>query len=130
MSCLFLMRGLPGSGKSTLAKAMLQRGEVDCHFEADMWVNYSLPYGDRRIPQAHENCMRLTHIALSNGKRVVVSNTFSRLWELQPYLDMAAKLGIEPVVMVATGSFKNVHGVPQEKVQAMRDKWEDLINAE
>ena len=75
---LTLIRGLPGAGKSTLAQLMLERGEADCHFEADMWVNYDLPYKDRNIPAAHKACQAATRAALKKGRRVVVANTFTR----------------------------------------------------
>lgn len=121
---LTLIRGLPGSGKSTLAKEMIKSGKADCHFEADMWVDYSKPFGERGIPHAHQQCVRLTTVALKNKRRVVVSNTFSRLWEMQPYLDIAKEANCPVVITTATGSFENIHGVPDDVIKVMQERWE------
>ncbi len=47
------------------------------------------------------------------------------MWEMKPYIDMAEKNGYKIQVIHCQGSFKNVHGVPEEKVQQMKDNFED-----
>lgn len=126
MRSLYLIRGLPGSGKSTLAKARVESGLADLYLEADMWINYQKPYAERNMPNAHQECQYATWKALKQGKRVVVSNTFTRLWELQPYLDLATEFKIQPVIVTATGRYPNIHGVPDEAIEAMQARWEEL----
>ena len=77
-----------------------------------------------RLRNAHEWCQRETRRLLAEGKRVVVSNTFTQLWELQAYLDMAKELGCSVKVIEATGNYGNVHGVPPESLEKMRNRWE------
>ena len=55
------------------------------------------------------------------GNDVVVANTFVRVWEMKPYLD----IGFKVQVMVATGNFKSIHQVPGNVVRRMRDQFED-----
>ena len=43
-------------------------------------------------------------------------------WEIQPYLSIAPDV----LVVRFSGEFPNVHGVPEEKVQQMRDRMEDV----
>lgn len=122
---LVLIRGLPGSGKSTIAKALY--GFV--HMEADMYFvdafgNYE--YEQARIKNAHEWCQRETRKHLELGRNVVVSNTFTRRFEIEPYFEMANSLGIKPNVLIATGKFKNEHGVPAEVIEKMRQRWEEF----
>lgn len=122
---LVLIRGVPGSGKSTLAKQM--KGYQ--HFEADMFFTDEsgvYKYDASRIKQAHEWCQNMTDAALQIGADVVVSNTFTRRFEIQPYIDMANRYGAGLKIITATGDYKNVHGVPDEIIQKMRDRWEEF----
>lgn len=122
---LVLIRGLPGSGKSTIAKSLC--GFV--HLEADMYFvdavgNYQ--YEKARIKEAHEWCQRETQKHLARGDDVVVSNTFTRRFEIEPYIKIASGLGITPNVLIATGKFENVHGVPADVIESMRNRWEEF----
>ena len=121
---LVLIRGLPGSGKSTMAQAMTDH----VHFEADMYFMSDgvYTYDASKIGAAHEWCRAEMTKALAAGKNVVILNTFSRLHEMQKYIDSAKELGVEVTVIEATGSWPNTHGVPAERVEQMRQRWEKM----
>jgi len=120
MAELILIRGLPGSGKSTMAKAYVRRGYQ--HFEADMYFERGGKYAFdlRYISQAHEWCLQQTKKALAAGKNVVVSNTFVKKWELEPYLKLTPNL----TILTAKGNYQNVHGVPPDVIARMKSNWE------
>ncbi len=115
---LVLIRGVPGSGKTTQAKSM--DGYVN--FEADHYFETAngYAYDPRHIREAHRVCQERTRQALEDGRCVVVSNTFTTLAELEPYLTMSDSIRI----VEATGRWQNVHGVPQHRVDEMRKRWE------
>ena len=119
-SRLFLIRGVPGSGKTTYAKNL----GISDHFEADMWFEQNGGYDPAKIKQAHEWCQKQAIDAMCAGRDVVVSNTFTRLWEMKPYKDAARRLGVKVIEKVMTGEWGNVHGVPAEKVLQMRERFE------
>jgi hypothetical protein len=52
-----------------------------------------------------------------------VSNTFTMLNELRPYFEGAKEYGIIPTVITMNGNFGSIHGVPEAKMQAMRDRF-------
>ena len=94
------------------------------HFEADMYFELGgrYNYDARKIKEAHAWCQTRTREALLRGERVVVSNTFTRLSEMQPYYPMTRKIQ----VIEAKGNWDNTHGVPVEVVDRMRARWEPM----
>ena len=129
MTELILVRGIPGSGKSTLARSLcnLPDNVMARHYEADMYFedehgNYN--FDVTKLHQAHTWCHNKTREALEQNRTVVVSNTFTTKKELKPYFDMAREFGIVPIVYLAQNQFNNVHNVPADKLQAMRDRFQ------
>ncbi|MCX7593138.1 MAG: ATP-binding protein [Fischerella sp.] len=129
MASLILIRGLPGSGKSTMARRMSDM----LHLEADMFFHLAedgktmLPeyrFDPAKLPAAHKWCQDMTLHGLRNNRGVVVANTFTTVKELRPYFDIARAFGIVPTVVVAQGNFKSVHGVPDEALKRMRDRFQ------
>jgi Predicted kinase len=120
---LLLIRGLPGSGKSTMAAGL----EGFKHYEADMYFTHDgeYSYNKDEIQDAHAWCQMRTFAALDDGNDVVVSNTFSRRWEMQPYEEMAQRFGAALLIITVKGEHRNVHGVPDEVIERMRQRWED-----
>jgi predicted kinase len=130
---LILIRGLPGAGKSDMSR--LFDGPT---FAADDFFygrgDGQYDFDPRLLPQAHQSCQERTRKALSSGGSsvVVVTNTFSQRWELEPYLRMADELGARcSVVDLFDGGLTNselaargLHGVPVEGIQVMRSRWE------
>lgn len=117
---LYLIRGVPGSGKTTYAKTL---GIAD-HYEADMWFDQNGGYDPAKINQAHEWCQRKAREAMEAGRPCVVANTFTRLWEMDYYRAVAARLEYDVREVIMRGEWPNVHGVPDEKVRQMRERFE------
>lgn len=128
---LYLIRGLPGSGKSTLAKLIMEgmQSPWKCaHLETDMyfvdqWGEYK--FSPNRLKEAHTWCQERVRDSLGHGYNVIVSNTFTQRWELQPYLDMAKEFDRDHTEIICRGQFESVHGVPQATIDKMRERWED-----
>ena len=120
MTKLVLIRGIPGSGKSTFAKSPKFEGYQ--HFETDMfWEAYRINFDYKRLGEAHRWCQDMVSKYLAENIPVVVSNTFVRQWEMEPYLDMTKDV----TVYRMTGEFKNIHGVPDKTVRRMKHQFED-----
>jgi hypothetical protein len=118
---IWLIRGLPGSGKSTYAASL-----GIPHREADMYhmVNGVYRWDRAKIGEAHAWCQAETEKLVSAGRGVVVSNTFTRLLEMKPYFDIAARHFTEMKVVEMRGDFGNIHGIPENALSAMRNRWE------
>jgi predicted kinase len=126
MNTLVLLRGLPGSGKSTAAKLFNKAP----HFEADMYFmdadgNYQFDVA--KIKDAHNWCRHSTMDAMKKGYPiVVVSNTFTQEWEMEAYYLLAEEIGYMVVSMIVENRHggKNVHGVPEDKLEIMKNRFE------
>lgn len=135
MKKLILIRGIPGSGKSTLARMLMQLYNITdfaYHFEADMFFeNDSGEYvfDPLNIKHAHAWCQKMTDEHLDMDSVVIVSNTFTTKWELEPYFKIAKKHGITPIVHLAQNQFNNVHGVPEDVLKKMRARFEYDISS-
>ena len=130
MKNLYLLRGLPGSGKSTLAKQL-----GGSHFETDKYFvgeNGEYNFDGSKLKEAHQwcqdsvaNAMFLNHTT-GEHETIVISNTFTQEWEMKPYMDMAKNWGYRVFTIIVENRHGGVnqHGVPDEKLQQMNDRFE------
>jgi len=127
---LYILRGVSGSGKSTYSGKHFPSCKK---LEADMFfigLDGTYNWIPAKIKDAHEWCREQTLKALMNEEDVVVSNTFTQLWEMEKYLEMADALEIEVKVLRMKNLYKNIHNVPEEKVKQMIDRFEDFEGEE
>jgi hypothetical protein len=65
----------------------------------------------------------------NKGKRVVVSNTFTQEWEMLPYFDLAEKHGYRVYSLICENRHGGVneHGVPEDKLEIMKKRFETKL---
>lgn len=126
---LILLRGLPGSGKSTLAKILSENDtypifSVDDYFTNSVTNEYIFDYEKNHL--AYKQCEVLTCEAMKrSASKIIVHNTFTMDWELEPYFNLATKYNY--MLFVATvenyHGQKNVHVVNDKQIQKMAEKY-------
>jgi len=131
---LILVRGVPGSGKSTWARSQAYKPN-DCAyvFDADTYfvrMDGVYDFNPKLLKNAHEWCYKRVIQEIMSGETVYVANTFTRIWEMQRYIDFAKEFNIPFKVVRCTGHYDNIHGVPEAKVQQMLDRFEDYEGEE
>lgn len=122
---LYIVRGLPGSGKSTFAKQLTSNVFEADHYFLDDEGNYN--FDSTKIKCAHQDCQDNVRIAMElSFPKIAVSNTFTQEWEMEPYYTLANKYGYLVVSLIVENRHggKNVHGVPDDKVEIMKKRFE------
>jgi predicted kinase len=120
---LILLRGLPGSGKSTLAKLICNQ-----HVEADMFFmeDGEYKFDPTKLKRAHEWCQNRVRVWMMSGYNVVVSNTSTQEWEMEAYYKLAEQYGyrVHSIVVENRHEGVNQHGVPVDKLEQMKNRFE------
>lgn len=126
MAMLYIIRGLPGSGKTTLARKLSQRYYCE-YFEADQYFEHDGEYrfDSRLLSEAHRVCFFNTMNALSDGKDVIVANTFTTLKEMRDYIDSAIANGHKVTVIHCEEQYGSIHNVPHTSIERMKARWLD-----
>ncbi|MDV6236010.1 ATP-binding protein [Leptospira ellisii] len=126
---LILLRGLPGAGKSTLAALLSENGaypvfSVDDYFIDPQTKEYEFDYKENH--KAYRACEENARNALRSGiSKVFVDNTFTLLWELEPYLSMASDFGYTLFVVTVENyhNGRNIHSIEFEQIRKMASKY-------
>ena len=129
---LILLRGIPGSGKSTLGEIILQTTQNQSpdvlsadNFFIDEKGEYN--FDPTKLKEAHNFCQQkcAERMRLEFSK-IVIANTFTQEWEMNPYFEMAERYRyrIHCIVVENRHEGKNIHGVPEDKIQIMKDRFE------
>ena len=132
MKNLYLVRGLPGSGKSTLAREI-----ATAFVEADMFfLNHEGEYvfDGSKIKEAHAWCKATVREWMGMNddtygleySDIAVSNTFTQEWEMEDYYELAKEYGYRVFSLVVENRHGgvNTHGVPEEKLEQMKNRFE------
>jgi predicted kinase len=131
MRNLYIVRGLPGSGKSTFAKFV-----GDSFVEADMFFmkNGKYEFDMSKIRDAHSWCLSTVREWMQMNadtyglefSEIAVSNTFTQEWEMEAYYNLAKEFNYTVFSLIVENRHGgvNTHGVPEEKLQAMKDRFE------
>jgi predicted kinase len=131
---LILVRGLPGSGKSTFAHAIWNNYaicEADQYFINKETGEYV--FDGSKIKDAHAWCKEQVETRMKDNQvnpqfytEIVVSNTFTQEWEMEPYVQLAKQYGYMVFTFIVENRHggTNVHGVPDETLEKMRNRFE------
>lgn len=130
---LYIVRGVPGSGKSTFALNLVGSDFLVCEADKYFVVDGEYSFDGSKLEEAHESCRNRVETYMKDSlvndqfyREIAVSNTFTKEWEMQPYFDLAKQYGymVFTIIVENRHGGTNQHGCPEDRVQAMRDRFE------
>ena len=86
-----------------------------------------------KIKDAHKYCQDLVETYMEDSmvndqwyREIVVSNTFTMEWEMTHYFELSKKYGYKVFTIIVENRHngENVHGVPDDKIEQMKDRFE------
>ena len=129
---VWVLRGVSGSGKSTVADQL-------CHLIGD-WTKVRVCSADdffmegeeykfdpKKLEAAHAYCReKFTEAIERETETIILANTNTQFWEFEKYKAQAEAAGYTVFCIIVENRHggKNVHGVPEEKIQQMKDRFE------
>lgn len=143
---LIIMRGVPGSGKTYLSKALVEMtvGKETCKhvFSTDDFfqTKFGYEFDPMSLDLAHKTNQKKVYEALLKGvSPVIVDNTNTQLWEMEPYVREGVKNGyiieiVEPPTPWAKNAnvlaTRNTHKVDLMKIRRMLERFEPDLTGE
>ena len=138
---MILIRGLSGSGKRTVADLICGSVEDDSriaisandYFYSDTGT---FEFDATKLKDAHIWCLSEVETCILQGyETIVIHNTFSRKWEVEPYLKIACKNGYRISILSLYDSGlsdtqlaqRSEYGVPLHSIRRQRARWESDI---
>ena len=130
---LILLRGVSGAGKSTVAELFIDATilSTDDFFMKDgkyMFDANSLVENHMKCTAEADRIMNLA-TAEDAVHTLIIHNTFTKQWEMTPYLILAEKYGytVHTLIVENRHESESIHDVPQTAVDAQRDRFEIVL---
>jgi adenylate kinase family enzyme len=139
---MYILRGISGSGKSTLASKIIDesiaRGEMCATASTDNYfVNRATKeyvFDASKLGVNHKKNISATReIAALGADNIIIDNTNTTWWEIEPYALIAKNYDYEVHILEPTTEWafnaeilakKNIHGVPMEAIKRMLARFE------
>mgnify|MGYP003148474834 CR=1 FL=1 len=131
---LILVRGVSGSGKTTFVEEFIENVSLSIATD-DFFILDGIYTFDRNyLAEYHQRCIDSVESEMETPStegwcNIVVHNTFTGQWEMQPYLDLAEKYGYNVYTIIIENRHKSesIHGVPKNAIKAQRDRFEIVL---
>ena len=136
----YILRGLPGTGKSMLARTMEMGWGYAKSFSTDDYfmVNGKYQFDPSKLGEYHQKNLNAADDYMKSFKdshntiMCIIDNTNTQHWEYEKYIQSAENNGFMVQVIsidwdakdIPLYAERNSHGVPEEAIQRMADRWE------
>lgn len=124
---VYILVGVPGSGKSTLIHKMMDEHTTIVSADHYFMRDGKYRFDRQQLGKAHTSCQNNFELAIKlQTSTIFVDNTNIKARDRKFYIDMALENDYEVQILalpadVEASVARNVHGVPAEAIQRMKD---------
>ena len=126
MNKLYICRGLPGSGKSTYARTLAPLVIEPDMFRYDAENRYVFRADENRTVHEKAECLCEYAMRQLRMPAIAVTAVFTELRHMMTYVRLGRRYGYDITVVECTGSYGNVHAVPDDVIAGMRMRFEHM----
>ena len=138
---LILVRGVSGAGKSTIGE-MFDDGATTRILSTDdlFYVDGEYKFAPSKLAEYHQAIIDKVESLMVEYDwkimdhdyswfpidRIVVCNTFTQMWEMEPYFNLAKKHDwcIHTIVVENMHGSDSIHDVPADVIKSQRERFE------
>ncbi len=128
MRNLYLLRGVSGSGKTTLARTLLSLPDSSITSTDDFFmVEGEYQFDPTKLSEYHQKNQDVVEICMRVKQRnIIVHNTFTQDWEMEPYMKLSKLYGytVHSLVVENRHGGKNSHAVPDEVISRQKERFQ------
>ena len=131
---LILVRGISGSGKSTFAEEFLYPISLIISTDDFFMINGEYQFDPNLLAENHVKCLKSVESEMESPQQdicpnIVVHNTFTQAWEMEPYKELANKYGYNfyTIIVENRHGSDSVHDVPEHILLRQRERFEVIL---
>ena len=141
---LILVRGVSGAGKSTIGE-MFDDGATTRILSTDdlFYVDGEYKFDPSKLAEYHQAIIDKVESLMVEYDwkimdhdyswfpidRIVVCNTFTQMWEMEPYFNLAKKHDwcIHTIIVENRHGSDSIHDVPADVIKSQRERFEVIL---
>tara|TARA_R100001594_G_scaffold11660_1_gene26112 strand:- start:1442 stop:1864 length:423 start_codon:yes stop_codon:yes gene_type:complete len=131
---LILIRGVSGSGKSEFVEEFIHPTSLVICTDDFFMKNGKYEFDPELLAENHANCLRsveseMEHPSDTMCHNIVVHNTFTQKWEIDPYKELADNYGYNfyTIIVENRHGSDSVHNVPSHVISKQKDRFEVVL---
>lgn len=119
---LIIAVGASGAGKSYTFSHHFANTHVEVSADNYFMKGGEYVFDPSKLSEAHATCKKACIKAMEKNRNVFVSNTSTKHWERKDYIALAKEYNYTLLILVFPNLYGNIHGVPDDRVQAMQER--------
>lgn len=126
---MIIIRGASGSGKTTYSEKFVDDGYVRVESDDFFMVDGIYKWDQNKLTEVFRKQFIKVTRYLFSGQDVVVPGCFTKLKDMSEYIYFCEYYGIDYEIYEMKTQYQNIHGVTDDNVETMRNRFQPYDGA-